>query len=122
MKKLLFIIGLLFVSLSYGQNNFKIGKQIEPLILDSGNRIQVNYLIDNCKIEIDGHIVKDKIWFKANLDGIEIVDEKGNKYQKRKCDTEKCDILHLEKNYSGSLILNNGFGTTTINTPYILAH
>jgi len=119
MKKLLLITGLLFVCISYGQNNFKIGKQTGSLIIDTRDKIRVSYLINNCKIEINGHIVKDKIWFKANLDGIEIVDEKGNKYQRRKCNKDKCDILHLE-------VLNEGIRISygcLINTSYnLLAH
>ena len=51
-------------------------------------------------IEIDGHIVKEDVFFKANLDGIEIYDEKRNKYKKRKCVKNDCKIIHLElKNY-----------------------
>lgn len=101
MKKLLIITGLLFVSLSYGQEHKELLKN---------------------KIEIDGHIVKEKIWFKANLDGIEIVDEKGNKYQRRKCSVEKCDVLHLENKNSGMEILPafNWYGSPTTRTT--LAH
>jgi hypothetical protein len=120
MKKLLLIIGLLLASLSYGQEKLVIGESLEtPVLIDSGNRIRVEYLIHNCKIEIDGHIVKDKIWFKAAFDGIEITDEKGNKYQKRKCSIDKCDILHLEILYE-AIRISSG---CIINPSYnLLAH
>lgn len=51
-------------------------------------------------IEIDGHIVKEYVWFKASLDGIEIYDNNKNQYKKRKCVKNDCKIIHLElKNY-----------------------
>lgn len=56
---------------SYGQSNtsFKEGKVFDPVLLDSGNHIEVKYQIQS-KIEIDGHISDLKIWFKADLEGI----------------------------------------------------
>lgn len=106
MKKLLIII-VLFSSFSYGQSNeFYYKKDL------------FDY-----KIEIDGHITKEKIIFKATFDSIEFYDRKGNKYQRRKCNTEKCDILHLESTYSGKITIGNISGSNPIPLqPYILAH
>ena len=62
------------------------------------------------EIEINGHIVKNDVWFKASLDGIEIYDKDKNQYKKRSCNEKDCKIIHLEsKNnfiVSGSLQYN----------------
>ena len=48
------------------------------------------------EIEINGHIVKEAIWLKASLDGIEIYDKDKNQYKKRNCGQKDCKIIHLE--------------------------
>lgn len=53
----------------------------------------------NAKIEIDGHLTKKEIFFKATLEGIEIYDHDKKQYKLRKCSLKDCDIIHLiEKN------------------------
>jgi len=61
-------------------------------------------------IEIDGHLfhnkyAKDPIIFKATLDGIKIYDSK-REYQKRKCEIDKCETIHLEPKLNGTLLIN----------------
>lgn len=86
--------------------------QVKPM------KIEIDSLIFEIKqkTEIDGHIVKDPIYFKATLDGVEIYDKDKNQYKIRKCNKDKCSIIHLElKNIitSGYIINNNTnlFGT-----------
>lgn len=46
-------------------------------------------------IEINGHqFQNDSIWFKSDLDGINIYDKK-NHYIHRKCRVDSCKIIHL---------------------------
>lgn len=80
-------------------------------------------------VEIDGHTFvnqksKDPVRVKSDLDGIKIYDSK-REYQKRKCDTEKCKVIHLEpKRYGTSTISGWGNGVNTLNgktLEYILA-
>jgi len=64
--------------------------------------------------EIDGHLfnnktAKDPIIFKANLDGIKIYNSK-KEYQKRKCNIDGCETIHLEPKLNGTLLIN-GWGT-----------
>lgn len=73
-------------------------------------------------IEVDGHKTKEKFIFKSTLTDIKITDDKGNEYQKRKCDTEKCKVIHLErKSYGTSIISGWNGGKTTLeyNLPYV---
>ncbi len=79
--------------------------QVKPM------KIEIDSLIFEIKqkIEIDGHIVKYPIYFKSTLDGIEIYDKDKKQYQRRKCNDNKCEIIHLEpKNIitSGNVINN----------------
>lgn len=67
--------------------------------------IYKDYVANNI-IEIDGHIIKDPVYFKANLDGIKIYDSK-KEYQKRKCTNDSCKIIHLEPKLNGTLLINN---------------
>ena len=52
------------------------------------------------EIEINGHIIKKDVWFKASLDGIEIYDKDKNQYKKRSCNEKDCKIIHLESKHS----------------------
>lgn len=115
MKKLLIIAVLMITSNLSAQSRFNFIDYYKPSvkILIQGN------------IEIDGHEFdngksKDPIKFEADLDGIKIYDSK-NQYQKRKCDVEKCKVIHLEaKNIIGTSIIsgwNGGKTTLEYNLP-----
>ena len=47
--------------------------------------------------EFNGHVIKDTLYFKATLDGIEIYDSKGNYFVRKKCEIENCKINHLKE-------------------------
>ncbi len=80
---------------------FSVGLQAQTNSFDIIDRVNMSFDIElQNTIEIDGHTFlnsksKDPIRFKATLDGIKIYDSK-KEYQKRKCDKEKCSIIHLE--------------------------
>lgn len=65
----------------------------------------IYFVIDN-DIEIDGHSFnnndEEHIIFRADLDGITIIDTSSNvKYTHRKCNVGDCELIHLvEKGYS----------------------
>lgn len=85
---------------------FNSFSQVKPM------KIEIDSMVFELKqkIEIDGHIIKEPVYFKASLDGIEIYDKNNNQYQRRKCKSDKCGIIHLEqKNIitSEKIILNN---------------
>ena len=113
MKKLIII--LLF-SVGLQAQSFTIGKtsKLPILVLGSetykGEPVLVNVELKQ-KIEIDGHLVKFPVYFKATIDGIEIYDKNGVKYENRKCKTDNCSIIHLiPKTYisiSGSNLVPN---------------
>jgi len=53
-------------------------------------------------IEIEGHAFKNDtcqhpLFFKADLDGIDLFDDLGNKYKHRKCNIKECELIHLTK-------------------------
>jgi len=65
---------------------------------------QYLWFVIHGKIEIDGHIFTNHkkecptIIFKANLDGVSIIDTCTNtQYQHRTCNKKGCDIIHLEE-------------------------
>jgi len=117
MKKLIFL--LLFVTASQAQN-FTIGSPKQEPILTIGCTVPSLFkgeyttiyhpvLVDielKKKIEIDGHIIKFPVFFKATLDGIEIYDKDKNQYKKRNCSENDCKIIHLDP--KNDLIINSG--------------
>jgi hypothetical protein len=105
MKKLIII--LLFSSGLQAQSLTFVKSTQKPILVlgsnvDSGEPILVNLELKQ-KIEIDGHLVKFPVYFKATLDGIEIYDDNKIQYQKRKCSQDKCNIIHLEPKNTGFL-------------------
>jgi len=127
MKKL--IIGLLLISATISAQNVKTlsdaiikgyifsieAKGLTKIYNDKNEIIHKDYVITNT-IEIGGHIIKDPIFFKANLDGINIYDSK-KEYQKRKCNVDNCKTIHLEPKLNGALLIN---GWTTANKTLLL--
>jgi len=117
MKKL--IIGLLLISATISAQNVKTlsdaiikgyvfsieAKGLTKIYNDKNEIIHKDYVINNT-IEIGGHIIKDPIFFKANLDGIKIYDSK-KEYQKRKCNIDSCKTIHLEPKLNGTLLINS---------------
>lgn len=109
MKKL-FIIAVLTITanLSAQSNSF-----------DFIDRVNASFDIElQNTIEIDGHTFenrksKDPVRVKSNLDGIKIYDSK-KEYQKRKCDIEKCKVIHLEAKSYGNILLPNYYQTNTL--------
>lgn len=94
-----FTLLLAFIALNSVAQVKPIKKEIDSLVFEIKQ-----------KIEINGHIVKTPVYFKATLDGIEIYDKDKKQYQRRKCNEEKCEMIHLEpKNIitSGYIINNN---------------
>jgi len=68
-------------------------------------------------IEIDGHIIKNKV-FRINSDGYDFnIKEDGDTmlYVRRKCEVKDCDIFHLVEKYSGTLINSEGIRFTPNN-------
>jgi len=55
-------------------------------------------------VEIDGHFPKSYFIFEATLEGVKIYDRDTKKeYKLRKCDIDKCKIIHLQEYNLGKL-------------------
>lgn len=111
MKKLFIIASLIFTANLSAQT---IVKEYGILVREysSYTPVKVEVVLLG-KVEIDGHDFdneksKDPVKFEADLDGIKIYDSK-REYQKRKCNIEKCKIIHLESKNSGTSILGSGY-------------
>jgi len=89
MKKLLIILLLCSIS-SFSQNiekpDFVIKKQITG------------------QTEVDGHISKEVFTFEATLQDVKIYDKDKKEYVLRKCNHEKCAIIHLQLKNTGIII------------------
>jgi len=100
MKKLIIILMVLIPL-------FGIGQKVNEKRAMNERRLDLTkeYLFFDIAgmIEINGHIFKNDtckspIIFKADLDGVSIIDTLQNiKYTHRKCDKKGCNIIHLVK-------------------------
>lgn len=98
MKKIIFIF-LLLSNIVVGQSFPLIGespKDTHILTIGKSEPILVDMLIKS-PIEVDGHISKEKFYFKATLSGIEIYDTNKVKYTRRLCSIKECKIIHLQE-------------------------
>lgn len=108
MKKII-ILFLLLSNIVVGQSinplglNFRSNtKDTHIVTLSKTEPILVDMLIDH-PIEINGHITKEKFYFKATLSGIEIYDKNKSKYTRRLCNEKECKLVHLQNlNYGNS--------------------
>lgn len=106
MKKLFIIAVLIITANLSAQSRFNVVDYEKP---------HVSISIQG-KIEIDGHTFdneksKDPVIFEADLNGIKIYNSK-TEYKKRKCDNEKCKVIHLQnKSYLTNISqsLNNTY-------------
>lgn len=81
------------------------GKGLTKIYNKQNERVGIDFVKNNI-IEIDGHLIIEPIYFKIDLNGIEIYDKNKKQYQKRKCENEKCNIIHLEAKSNGTSLIN----------------
>lgn len=102
MKKLILILTIILFGLNLNSQTRKLNEKecIKKSHIDFTK--EYIYFSIHGLIEIDGHVFKNDtckcpIIYKANIDGITIIDTcKNIKYKHRACGVKNCPILHLE--------------------------